>query len=264
MLIGEHALPLRARLMKRALVASVSFFAATLVATANAQDDVAGPSFFDKSMVAPDRAFELNVAAGYNQAWGDLTDSASTVGQTFGREIQDVAGAGLALELDLGFRSTPRFGAGLYGTLAFFSNQTDIGGTQVRSLSAGVQGTWFTLPFRAFSPWLTLGSGYRGFWIIPDVGGNTRREGWEAVRLQLGTDFRLTKEAAISPYVGGDLNVMFSESLPDGSSRSLSGPPVFFTFTAGILARFDAGGTFAASNGRLAPLDAMADRRGAR
>ena len=84
-------------------------------------------------MVAPDRAFELNVAVAYNQGWGNLTDSVSIAGE---RKVQDVAGAGLALELDLGYRTSPRFAAGVYGTLAFFSNQTDVSGTGVRSLTA--------------------------------------------------------------------------------------------------------------------------------
>jgi hypothetical protein len=249
--------------MKRALVASVSIFAATLVRSAHAQE-VAGPSFFDKSMVAPDRAFELSVAAGYNQGWGDLTDQTGGSLQPFGRKVQDVAGAGIQLELDLGFRSTPRFGVGFYGTFAFYSNQTELDGANVRSLTLGAQGTWHMQPFRAFSTWLTLGSGYRAFWVIPQVGPNLRHEGWEAARMQLGTDIRLSKEAAISPYVGTDINLMFSETLTTGASRNLSGPPVFVTFTAGILARFDAGGAFAAPNGKLAPIDASVDGSSAR
>jgi hypothetical protein len=242
--------------MKPALIASASLL---LLGGAARAQEVAQPNFFQKSMLAPDRAFELNLSTAYNQGWGDLTDSTSNAGIAFGRKVQDVAGAGIAFEVDLGFRSAPRFSAGLYGTVTLFTNQIDSPGIEVRSLTAGVQGTWYSLPFRALSPWLTLGTGYRAFWIIPDIGGNTLRQGWEAARLQIGTDFRLSKEVAVAPFVGGDLNIVFTETLPGGASRSPTGPPVFFTFTAGILARFDAGGTFAMSNGKLAPLDATAD-----
>jgi len=234
--------------MKRALTASAMVLSGTFGVAAQAQE-VTSPNYFQKAMVAPDRAFELNVGAAYNQGWGDLTDSVSAAGETFGRKVQDVAGAGIAFEIDLGYRSSPGFAAGLYGTLAFFSNQTDVSGTGVRSLTVGFQGVWYAQPFRAFNPWLALGTGYRASWLLPDVGDNTLRQGWELGRLQFGTDFRLSREVAISPYVGFDVNAMFSETLPNSHSRSLDGPPVFASFTAGVMGRFDAGGTYRTSGG---------------
>jgi hypothetical protein len=165
--------------------------------------------------------------------------------------VQDVAGAGLALEIDLGYRAAPDFGGGFYFTIAQFTNQTPVSGTDVRSLTAGVQGQWYMLPFRAFSPFMTLGSAYRASWIVPEVGGNTVRQGWEIVRLQFGTDFRLSQEIALSPFLGGSVNTMFSETPPNGVSRSLDGPPVFISFTAGILGRFDLGGIFVNSAGKV-------------
>jgi hypothetical protein len=68
----------------------------------------------------------------------------------------------------------------------------------------------------------------------------------------LGTDFRVAREVAIAPYVAGDLNIMFSETLPNGNSRGLNGPPVFASFTAGLLGRFDIGGRYLTPAGAVA------------
>ena len=109
MFVRARAFALRiGSFMKRALAASAMVLSGTFGVAARAQE-VTPPSFFQEAMVAPDRAFELNVATAYNQGWGDLTDSVSAAGQTFGRKVQDVAGAGIAFEIDLGYRSHHRF-----------------------------------------------------------------------------------------------------------------------------------------------------------
>jgi hypothetical protein len=207
------------------------------------------PSFFDKSMAAPVGAFELNFATAYNQGWGNLTDSVSPTARTLGRQVQDFAGAGIVFELDLGYRASPMFAAGVYGTVGGYTNQTVLSGADTRSLTAGVQGQWFMRPFRAFSPWITLGSGYRGSWFVPEVGGITARHGWELARLQIGADFRVSTEVAVAPYVAGDVNLVFSETLPNGDARNLHGPPAFASFTAGVLGRFDFGHKYVTERG---------------
>ncbi len=209
------------------------------------------PTFFEKSMAAPVGAFELNFATAYNQAWGNLTDSVSPAARTFGRQVQDVAGAGIAFELDLGYRATPMFAEGVYGTVAGYTNQTPLSGADTRSLTAGVQGQWFMRPFRALSPWVTLGSGYRGNWFVPEVGGITSRHGWEVARLQVGADLRVSTEVAVAPYVAGDVELVFSETLPNGAARNLNGPPAFGSITAGVLGRFDFGHKYVTERGAV-------------
>jgi hypothetical protein len=248
---GAHVAVALEVLMRLVCVASVLVLAGTYGVLAHAQE-VAQASYFEKTMSVPDRAFELNVSTAYNQGWGDLTDAVSVEGQTFGRRVQDVAGAGLALELDLGYRASPTLAGGFYGTVAQYTNQTEVSGTKIRSLTAGIQGQWYVQPFRAFSPWMTIGTAYRASWIVPDVGANTLRKGWQIARLQFGTDFRLSREIAIAPFIGGDINVMFSESLPNGDSRNLDGAPTFVSFTAGILGRFDIGEAYVTPGGTVA------------
>jgi hypothetical protein len=203
-------------------------------------------------MPAPARALELNLSSAYNQGWGNLTDPTGSGFQSFGRQFQEAAGAGVQFEVDLGYRISPRFGVGAYGTIAGYTNQTNVSGTNVRSVTGGIQGQWFITPYRAFGPWISLGSAYRGVWVIPEIGGQTSRQGWEIARLQVGTDFRVSNDIAVSPYLAGDINVIFAEKLPFGSYRNLSGPPAFATFTAGVLGRFDMFAKYVKPSGAVA------------
>jgi hypothetical protein len=238
--------------MRRVLAASVLVVAGLCGASAQAQE-VGQPSYFEKAMPAPAKAFEINFASAYNQGWGNLTDNQSIAGRTFGgRQVQDVAGAGLQFELDLGWRATPSLAVGVYGTIAGYTNQTPVNGTNFRSLTTGIQGQWFMRPYHSFNPWVTLGTAYRASWLVPEIGGNTSRHGWEVARVQIGTDFRLAPAISIAPYVAGDLNLMFSENPPFGESRSLDGTPTYATFTAGILGRFDVGAQYVTPGGAVA------------
>src|SRR5689334_23327229 len=121
--------------MRRDLAASILVLSGLCGASAQAQE-VGQPNYFEKAMPAPSKAFEINFASAYNQGWGNLTDTQSIVGRTFGgRQVQDVAGAGLQFELDLGWRATPSLAVGVYGTIAGYTNQTPVNGTNFRSLT---------------------------------------------------------------------------------------------------------------------------------
>jgi hypothetical protein len=237
--------------MKRVVVASVLALIGSYFTSARAQEAGRG-NFFEKAMPSPTQSFELAVSSAYNQGWGNITDTNSLLGRTFGRQVQDVAGAGLQFELDLGYRISPRFATGIYGTIAGYTNPTPLEGANFRTLTGGIQGQWYMRPFHAFNPWVTLGSAYRGSWFVPEVGGITSRHGWELARLQIGTDFRVSREFAISPFVGGDLNLVFAERVPNGSFRNLDGPPAYATFTAGVLGRYDTAPTYVTSSGATA------------
>jgi hypothetical protein len=193
---------------------------------------------------APSHAFEIGGAVGYTQGWGHLTDEVSPQGQLFGRNIQDFAGAGLQFELDLGYRASPMLALGAFGTFAEYHNSTPLDSANFRSVRAGLQGAAHLRPYRSLDPWVTLGSSWRGNWFVPEVGGIASRQGWEVARLQFGADLRLAREVAIAPYVEGGLNLIFSEKLPNTDSRSVDGTPVYFAFSAGVLGRFDIGGTY--------------------
>jgi hypothetical protein len=230
--------------MKRVFVTSFLVLAGTYGISANAQE-AGQPGYFSRTMAAPSRAFEIGVTPLYNQGWGNLTDTTSPRAATTGRQVQNYSGAGIGGELDFSYRFAPIAMAGVFVQGSEYNaNDRLVSGTNVRSLVAGIQGQWFVRPYRTVNPWVGLGSAYRGYWIVPDVGGITSYQGWEIARLQIGVDFRASKEISIAPYAGGSVDVFFSEDLPNLNARNLSGPPVSGWFGAGILGRFDIGGTY--------------------
>jgi hypothetical protein len=228
-------------LMKRVLVASVGVLAGTYALGANAQE-AKQPGYFEKELAAPVSAFEIGVSGKYNQGFGNLT-SGAPAGTS--RRLQDTAGPGVGGELDLGWRIAPALSLGLYGAGTEFDRQSQLAsGTNVRSLTAGAQAQWFLRPYHAVDPWVSLASGYRGFWLVPDVGGVTSRHGWQIARLQVGVDMRTSRAVSIGPFVGGSVDTFFTEKVPGGSYRNLSGPPVAGFFEAGLIGRFDLGGRY--------------------
>src|SRR6185436_431983 len=111
----------------------------------------------------------------YNQGWGNITDTSSSAFVTTpSRKIQDISGPGLAAELDLGWRFNPHWMAGIYGTFTGYEPDSVLPrDTDVRSVTAGIQGQYFFRPYHVVSPWVGLGTAYRGNWIVPEVGGIT-------------------------------------------------------------------------------------------
>jgi hypothetical protein len=230
--------------MKRVFVTSFLVLAGTYGIEANAQE-AGQPSYFQRQMAAPTQAFEIGVSGVYNQGWGNLTDSVSPRAPLTGRQVQDVSGAGIGGELQLGYRFAPPASVGVFGTFTEFdADQRLLSGTNVRSILAGLQGTWHVRPFHTLDPWVTLGSAWRGYWIVPEVGGITSYQGWEIARLQIGLDMRASREIAIAPYVSGGFDVFFSEKLPNIDARNLNPVPVSGWFGAGVMGRFDVGGRY--------------------
>src|SRR5262249_35788087 len=105
---------------------------------------------------------------------------------------------------------------------------------------AGVYGDWHFLPAASqWDPWVSLGTGWRGYWIHADQG-TTSLQGMQLARLQLGVDYRVAPTVAISPVVGADLSMFFSESTPASNGcASLSSPDVNTFVFGGVQERFD-------------------------
>ena len=239
--------------MKRVLVTSFVVLAGVSATKAHAQE-VGTPNYFEKQMAAPVSAFEIGVSGFYSQAWGNITDTSDTAFITTpSRKIQDISGPGLAAQLDLSWRFDPHWMAGIYGSFTGFEPDSDLPrDTDVRSVTAGIQGQYFFRPYRQISPWVGLGSAWRGNWIVPEVGGITSRQGWEIARLALGADFRIQREVSVGPFVAGAIDVMFKEDLPRSDSRNLDNPPASVYFSAGLMGRFDIGGTYVQHAGQIA------------
>src|SRR5437870_1140080 len=99
--------------MKRVFVTSFLVLAGTYGTSAHAQE-AGQPSYFQRQMAAPARAFEIGVSPLYNQGWGNLTDNVSPLAVTTGRHVQDYGGAGIGGEIDLGYRFTPQVAASVF------------------------------------------------------------------------------------------------------------------------------------------------------
>jgi hypothetical protein len=181
------------------------------------------------------RALEIQIAAGYGQGVGDVSSAQRLP------TVQDLSGPGGTIQAMVGYRFSKHFALGVYGTGSQFEKgDTLADGTEVRSATAGLQADWHFRPSFTIDPWLTLGSGWRGFWAAPDNGKNTSLQGLQMVRLQGGVDFRLTPTVAVAPVVGGDASIFLGRDGPGTSGfENISSPKVNFFLFGGLQARFD-------------------------
>lgn len=207
------------------------------LAMAQPQESPDTTTGFDHAVPAVQNAFELAVSTGYQQGAGKLGGHMGS--------LEDVAGPGGAIEVDAGYRIIPQLTVGLYGS--YTQNQKGdnlAGGTDVLGATAGVQAAWHFRADRSVDPWVSLGTGWKGLWLNPDRGKVTSLQGFELARLQVGADYRVSKDIAISPVVGGSLSMFVSEDSPmTDSYTEIHDKKVNFTGFAGLSGRFDLGGT---------------------
>ena len=195
-------------------------------------------SYYKGSLPAPQQAFELRVASGYTQGFGNIVPN---------RTIHSVAGAGIGAGADIDYRVSPHFSFGVGGQYQQFMAENN-------SASRGVVGNLgFTVhgaPYLRGDPWLRLAAGYRLLWDVNPVGGGPTvlTHGFELGALTLGYDLRLSEGVAIAPTIGADIN-MFIWSRTDGVSTALTTVQVGTFVFAGLTGRFDAGGSSGRSPG---------------
>jgi hypothetical protein len=213
---------------KNALFIGMSLLA--IAGPASAQDISATAS---RDEPRASSGIELGVSTGYSQGFGKIATAQPTLG--------DISGAGGAVEVDIGYRLIPNLALGVYVTGAEFS-VPDSGPTNTNqfSASAGVQAILHILPDRTWDPWVSVGTGWRGYWSKTDVVGTTSRHGVEAGRVQAGVDYRLNDKIALSPLIGADLSVFVTEQTAGQSTWHNIQDPNVNTFVYGALAaRFD-------------------------
>lgn len=220
-------------------VAAAAAFAAT--SDAHADSESLNPDAFDLSgaidrPVPPTRApFEIGLAGGYTQGAG----GAGLIGN-----IEDVAGPGGTVELQLGFRAGTRFGAGVYGAVARFRHGDAISdGSRAYGATAGVQAVWHSSDARSIDPWVSVGAGWRGLWINRVGAPPSSMQGIELLRLQLGIDYRLSAHLAVAPVISASLSMFLVENavMPDDFTPVQDKRLNLYGF-AGVLGRFDLGG----------------------
>jgi hypothetical protein len=80
-------------------------------------------------------------------------------------------------------------------------------------------------------------------WLNADQGKNTSLQGLDLARVQLGVDYRVTRDVAISPVIGGSLGLFVSQDSPmTNGYTEIADKKVNFTGFAGLAGRFDLGG----------------------
>lgn len=218
------------------LVTATLLSLVSAAAFADDTDSLSTSSSFDHGVKAPSNALELGVAAGYSQGVGPLG--------TGMMHVEDLSGAGGAVEIDAMYRINPTFAVGLYGSFASYANGDHISGSNdIFGASAGIQAAAHLRPSRSVDPWVSVGTGWRGLWLSPS--GNTKDtslQGFELARLQVGVDYRLGPDVSISPVVGGSLNMFVSQDSPmTNDYQEIDGKKVNFIGFAGLAGRFDVG-----------------------
>ena len=184
----------------------------------------------DEVVPAVRNAFEIGVASGYTQGGGKLADEMISLGQ--------IAGPGITVELDLGYRFTPAFSVGAYGSLAAYEPGSMYRGYDVLGATLGLQVVWHVQPARSLDPWISVGAGWKT--LLASGDDDLTLRGVDLARVQFGLDFRLSKNVAVAPVIGGSISTFVSEN-QHGASYDISGLPQFNGF-AGISGRFDLDG----------------------
>lgn len=180
---------------------------------------------------APAEALEVTLGTGYTQPFGLLR---SGVG------MPSVAGAGIAIDLGLGYRIGPRWGLSIGGQYQELTPAEQLDATRGFATTIAVQ--YHLAPHLRADPWVELGVGYRGFWTLPQGAfPSAFNHGPQAVRARVGLDVRVSDDIALSPVVGADLTAFLWEDT--GDNRAVPDPAVSTFVFAGVQARFDTGAT---------------------
>lgn len=197
---------------------------------------------------APSRAFELGVSAGFTQGFGDVSRTT---------RLSELARDGAAIQLDLGYRVSPRFLIGVYGEAAGYQRgDWDSEHTDTAGAAAGVQAQLHYAPFQKVDPWLGVGFGWRGLWQTKDDSVRRSLQGFDALRVQAGIDYRLSRQISISPVLGLSVSRFVAEKKAERDDFTEIKSPrdnVFLFF--GAMGRFDFGGVATRNVNQVASRD---------
>ncbi len=112
------------------------------------------------------------------------------------------------------------------------------------SLTGGIKADWHFLPANYVDPWISLGAGIKGQWTGDREELERTVIGVELAKAQLGVDFRVNRSFAIGPVIGASATLNTHEDTSMTSAfEEIDDKKVSWTFTAGVLGRFDLLGT---------------------
>jgi len=216
-----------------ATAVAIASLVVSSVASAEEKDATQSGTESSHDLTPVKHAVELTVGTGYEQGFGNVGAGLPS--------LTDLGQAGGAVQVGVGYRIIPQLTLGVYGSGATFDRGGQLdASTHVYSAAAGFQADWHVLPGgHALDPWLSLGSGWRGYWLDANQG-VTSMNGIEIAKLQIGVDYRIDKAVAISPVFGVDLSTFLTESTPATNAFNNVSKPTVNTFLfAGVQGRFD-------------------------
>jgi hypothetical protein len=233
--------------MNRNVAIHVASIVGSLTIAASAQAQTLSGLFIQPDPGAPERdvvrsdhalepvknAVELTIGTGYEQGFGKFSSKLPS--------LTDVGTGGGAVQVGVGYRIIPQLSLGLYASGAAFGQGDQVqSSADLYSAASGVQVDWHILPGGyALDPWVSIGSGWRGYWIREN-GATTSLQGIELAKLQVGVDYRLTRSVSISPVLGVDLSTFLTEETPgENGFHNVASPEVNTFFFAGLMGRFD-------------------------
>jgi hypothetical protein len=216
-------------------MAAVAAVISTIVVTgvANAEEKDQAQSESKQSLAAPKNSVELTIGTGYTQGFGQVGSGQPS--------LTDLGTAGGSIQGGVGYRISPEIALGVYGSWGMFGRGDKADPTgNLYTATAGGEVIYHIIPKRSeFDPWMSLGTGWRGYWMTGDVG-TTSMHGWEIAKLQVGVDYRVDKYVAVGPVVGADITTFFTQSTPQtGSFQNIDSPKVDTFLFAGLQGRFD-------------------------
>ena len=177
---------------------------------------------YDLPVAPVSRALEVAVTTGYAQGLGHAGDHMA--------ELHELTGAGAALAMELGYRATPHWTLGAYGSVSSYRRGDELAsGTHSLGATAGLLATFHGRPDRAIDPWVSVGAGWKTLRFDPRDGDGMTLQGFELARVQTGIDYRVSRGVAIGPSAGASLGMF-------------EGQAVHVTAFAGVAGRFDLGG----------------------
>jgi hypothetical protein len=192
-----------------------------------------------RSEVAPiSNALEIAIGGAYMQGAGDIGAGMASV--------EDLQRGGGGAELQLGYRLTPNWTIGGYATLSGYdvgrraAPSTDL----VVGSTLGVKVDYHYRPAASADPWISVGTGWRGMWLGNDAGTEVALQGIELTRIQAGIDYRFSPSFALTPYIGAGASIFLQkDDMNTKGYESISGKELNWSFTGGLMARFDVLGT---------------------
>jgi len=163
---------------------------------------------------------EIGLRTGFAVPFGKIDGTASG-------SLSDLFTGFIPIGIDLGWRFTPNFSAGLAGKYAFGITTNCPSGDRCsgHDVSLGLELRYHVQPDQRFDPWVGIGAGYEWLSVSETSGGNTVNvgaDGFEFVHAQVGADFTVSNNVRIGPFVQLTLGQYKSEN------ASVNGGPTRF------------------------------------